>query len=180
MLILRQVTSADTSLQDGLVRLLIDVVDGGASVGFHDPLSPATAQRYWEQVLASLGEGLAMWVALVDGHVAGSVQLAPCLKENGRHRADLQKLQVLGRYRGQGISSRLMDAAEAFARSDRRSLLVLDTLAGSDAEFVYRHRGWTKVGEIPCFASDAQGRLHATAYYYKWLDGAASDSLPAR
>jgi GNAT superfamily N-acetyltransferase len=169
MLTLRQVTCADTSLLEGLVQLLIDVVDGGASVGFHDPLSPATARRYWEQVLASLGDGLAMWVALIDERVVGSVQLAPCLKDNGRHRADLQKLQVMSACRGQGISSRLMDAAEAFARREGRTLLVLDTLAGSDAEFIYRHRGWNKVGEIPCYASDAQGRLHATAYYYKLL-----------
>jgi acetyltransferase len=169
MLSVRRVNSADTSLLEGLVQLLVDVVDGGASVGFLDPLPPATAQRYWEQVLASLGESLAMWVALIDERVVGSVQLAPCLKDNGRHRADLQKLQVLSACRGQGISSRLMDVAEDFARSDRRSLLVLDTLAGSDAEFIYRHRGWIKAGEIPCFAADSQGKLHPTAYYYKLL-----------
>jgi len=169
MLTLQRVTPTDISLLDGLVQLLIDVVDGGASVGFLDPLPPATARRYWEQVLASLGEGLAMWVAMVDERVVGTVQLAPCLKDNGRHRADLQKLQVLNAYRGQGVSSRLMDAAEDFARHNRRTLLVLDTLVGSDAEFVYRHRGWTKAGEIPCFAADSQGKLHPTAYYYKLL-----------
>ena len=161
-------SSADAPLQ-GLVDLLIDVVDGGASVGFLAPLSRDRAAAYWSQVLASLGSALALWIAEADGRVVGSVQLALCEKENGRHRADLQKLVVLRAYRGRGVAAALVETAEAFARADRRSLLVLDTEAQSPAERVYQRLGWQRVGEIPQYAARTDGELWATAYYYKRL-----------
>lgn len=100
--------------------------------------------------------------------VVGSVQLALCEKENGRHRAEVHKLIVLTLARGLGISSRLMLAAEARARSRKRSLLVLDTLLGSHAESVYRHPGWQRAGEIPEFAAAPDGEL--TVYCFKRLE----------
>ena len=101
--------------------------------------------------------------------MVGAVQLSPCAKENGRHRAELQKLFVLRSHRGQGVASRLMAAAESFAGATGRTLLVLDTQAGSVAETVYRRRGWERAGEIPDFAATPQGELHPTVYYYKRL-----------
>ncbi len=56
---------------------------------------------------------------------------------------------------------------EAFARSQGRTLLVLDTLAGSAAETVYRKMGWQRAGQIPNFAADPWGKLFPTVYYYK-------------
>ena len=137
--------------------------------GFLAPLSIDRATRYWEQVLASLGDGLLLWVAETEGRVVGSVQLAPSQKENGRHRAELQKLFVLSAFRGQGIATRLMAAAETAALAAGRTLLVLDTLAGSDAEPVYRHLGWQRAGEIPNYAASPDGQLFPTVYYYKLL-----------
>jgi GNAT superfamily N-acetyltransferase len=160
--------AADAPLQS-LVALLIDVVNGGASVGFLAPLSRERAAAYWSQVMSSLGSALALWVAEADGRVVGSVQLALCEKENGRLRADLQKLIVLRAYRGRGVAAALVDAAEAFARADRRSLLVLDTEAQSPAERVYQRLGWQRVGESPRYAARTDGELWATAYYYKRL-----------
>ena len=152
-----------------LCELLIDAVHNGASVGFLAPLSIDRAARYWEQVLAALGDGLLLWVAEAEGRVVGSVQLAPSPKENGRHRAEIQKLFVLSAFRGQGIATRLMAAAETTARAAGRTLLVLDTLAGSDAEPVYRHLGWQRAGEIPNYAASPDGRLFPTVYYFKLL-----------
>jgi hypothetical protein len=60
-----------------------------------------------------------------------------------------------------------MRAAEAFAEGNGQSLLVLDTIAGSQAESVYRHLGWQKVGEIPDYAAMPSGELRATVYYFK-------------
>jgi GNAT superfamily N-acetyltransferase len=110
-----------------------------------------------------------LWVAEAGGQVVGSVQLALCPKENGAHRAEVQKLFVHSSARGQGISSLLMGAAEAEARRRQRSLLVLDTLLGSHAENVYRHLGWTRAGEIPDFATTPDGELFPTVYYFKLL-----------
>lgn len=163
----RQVSSREAPLLEGLCDLLVDAVHGGASVGFLAPLSRSAAIAYWEPVFASIGSNHYLWVAESGGAVVGSVQLATIDKPNGRHRAEIQKLFVLGSHRGQGVSTRLMDAAEAFAGSIGRTLLVLDTEVGSVAELVYSRRGWQRAGEIPDFALTPDGRLHATVYYYK-------------
>jgi acetyltransferase len=169
MIKIRQILHAEPALLSALSELLIDSIHNGASVGFLAPLPKQTTEKYWQKVFASLNDGLSLWVAEADGKIVGSVQLDPCQKQNGRHRADLQKLFVLSSHRGQGIASQLMAAAESFARKEKLTLLVLDTEAGSHAESVYQHLGWTKVGEIPNYAAIPNGELIATAYYYKEL-----------
>ena len=169
---IRRVAPSETALIEALCALLIDAVHSGASVGFLAPMAHDTAARYWKQAFGALGEGLVLWVAEKDGEVVGSIQLAPCLKENGRHRADVQKLFVLRAFRGQGVSSRLLATAEDHARSLGCSLLVLDTLRGSFAEKVYDHHGWQRAGEIPDFAASPDGKLFPTVYYYKRIDPA--------
>lgn len=169
MISIRKITGPLNEEMSGLVELLIDAVADGASVGFLAPLQEAVANAYWTNVSVSIGPGLALWIAEHDGRIVGAVQLAPCTKENGLHRAEIQKLFVHTTHRGQHIATRLMHAAEQFATSTGRSLLLLDTEAGSQAEAVYRHMGWTRVGEIPRYAKSPDGSLHATAYYYKSL-----------
>jgi GNAT superfamily N-acetyltransferase len=154
---------------EGLAELLRDVVEGGASVGFLAPLEIARAQAYWQGVFAALGPHLMLWIAREAGRVVGSVQLAPSPRDNSRHRAEVQKLMVLSSHRGRGIASRLLATAEERARASGRTLLVLDTLAGSDAEPVYRHLGWQRAGEIPDYAATPWGDLQPTVYYYKKL-----------
>ncbi|HUG03928.1 MAG TPA: GNAT family N-acetyltransferase [Steroidobacteraceae bacterium] len=167
MAIIRRIESAEPHVIDGLCALLIDAVHDGASVSFLAPLSHDTAMRYWNQALASPGDGLVLWVAESRGEIVGTVQLSLCAKENGRHRAELQKLLVLRSHRGNGIATALMRAADEYASANGRTLLVLDTIAGSPAESVYRHLGWRKAGEIPEYAAMPGGELRATAYYYK-------------
>lgn len=167
MATIRRLESAEPRVIDGLCTLLIDAVHDGASVGFLAPLSRETALQYWKQALPSLGDGLVLWVAESGGEVTGTVQLGLCAKENGRHRAELQKLLVLRSHRGNGIATALLRAADEYAAANGRTLLVLDTIAGSPAESVYRHLGWHKAGVIPEFAAMPDGELRATAYYYK-------------
>jgi len=164
---LRMLTSQDTASLPGLGALLIDSVEGGASVGFLRPLNPDAATHYWQQVLAAIPSELCVWVAEVDGQLVGSVQLSLCPKENGRHRAEVQKLLVLSAYRGRGLARALMQVAEAHAWALGRTLLVLDTQKGSIAETVYQRLGWQKAGEIPDFAASPDGALHPTALYFK-------------
>lgn len=169
MLRVRLVHAIGPSLLDGLAALLADAVDGGASVGFLAPLEYDAAMHYWAHTAASLDHDLRLWVAEQGDDVLGSVQLALCGRDNGRHRAEVQKLFVLRSARGHGIASKLMAAVEEHARAAGRSLLVLDTQAGSTAESIYQHLGWRKVGEIPRYAASPDGVLRATAYYYKEL-----------
>ncbi len=166
---IRQITTEEPTNLSDLSGLLIDAVHHGASVGFLAPLSNEEAAQYWQQVFASLDQGLLLWVAETNGQVVGTVQLALSPKKNGAHRAEVQKLFVHSTTRGEGIAGQLMDTLECAARSMGRSLLVLNTQAGSDAEKVYQHLGWQKAGEIPQFAASPDGTLHATAYYYKLL-----------
>ena len=120
---LRRVERAADAPIAGLADLLIDVVDDGASVGFLAPLPRATAAAYWRGVADGLGDVLALWVAEIDGCVAGTVQLAPCMKDNGRHRADVQKLLVVRACRGRGIAAmprpRQAGTTSSFCRSAR-------------------------------------------------------------
>jgi acetyltransferase len=166
----RRVATDDAALIEPLADLLIDAVHSGASVGFLAPLAPATAHAYWRGVLQSLGEALLLWVAEFDGRIVGSVQLALCEKENGRHRGEVQKLFVHRSARGHGIATQLMALAETEARRRQRTLLVLDTLLGSEAEEVYRHLGWTRAGEIPQYAAAPDGEIFPTVVYFKAIN----------
>lgn len=163
----RKLSSLDNVSIAPLVRLLRDAVHGGASVGFLAPLTHDSALNYWQHVSENLNRNIHLWIAECEGEIVGSVQLEVCGKENGQHRAEVQKLFVLQSHRGRGISSLLMRAVEEFAASRGRTLLVLDTEAGSFAESVYRHLGWKAVGQIPGYATSPNGELHATAYFYK-------------
>ena len=169
VLTIREVAAAEPALVPALCELLEDSVHGGASVGFLASLARGTAEQYWTKILESLGAPLRLWVAEERGAVVGSVQIAPCLKENGRHRAELQKLLVHSSHRRRGVGTALMAAAEAAAASAGISLLVLDTLRDSTAERVYAQLGWTRAGEVPRYAASPDGELHATVYYYKLI-----------
>lgn len=169
MIRVRRIDGPEPPLLAGLTALLQDAVHGGASVGFLAPLAADTATDYWCQVFDRLRHGLSLWIASDGEHVVGSVQLEACGKENGRHRAEVQKLFVLHSHRGRGISTRLMCEVESHARADGRTLLVLDTLSHSDAASVYRHLNWRYAGSIPDYAATPDGVLHATSYFYKQL-----------
>ncbi len=166
---LRRVTAPETRLITALTPLLQATVDGGASVGFLAPLSEADAAAYWRETFADLGDARLLWVAEVDGKVAGTVQLCPSLKANGRHRAEIQKLLVHPEFRGRGIASKLMAEAESMAASLGRWLLVLDTESQSHAETVYKHLGWIPCGGVPGFALSTAGVPRDNVFYYKEL-----------
>ena len=155
---------------DGLVDVLVDCVDRGASVGFLAPLTPERARAFWSRVGDHVGSGArALLVAELDGRIVGTVQLALDLPENQPHRADLAKMLVHGAARRQGVAAALLAAAEATARDEGRSLLVLDTVRGSDAERLYVRAGWQRAGSVPGYALMPDGSPCDTTYYYKAL-----------
>jgi GNAT superfamily N-acetyltransferase len=154
-----------------LVDLLVDAVEGGASVGFVWPMTRAKAETWWEDTLAShtLGERLIL-AAEADGRLGGTVQLIPSPKENQAFRADLSKLLVHRSARRQGLGAMLARAAEDEARRVGRTLLTLDTETGSAAERLYIRLGWKKYGEIPAYATSPDGRSRdAVSFFYKVL-----------
>ncbi len=164
-------TLPSTALYHGLIELLRDSVEGGASVGFLAPLKRELADAFWRDMLHEVESPYRVILVATteDGDVAGSVQLALGQKENGRHRAEVQKLLVHSRYRHQGLGRRLMEAIEHEAQQRGITLLVLDTIEGELAEQLYLKLGYTRVGEIPNYASFPDGRLWATVVFYKEL-----------
>jgi len=168
-----RLSTEDTAWLPMLVELLIDNVHRGASLGFLAPLSPSAALSHWQGVLAKLGPHRSLWIASENANpgtmVHGAVQLSLCPHANGHHRAEVQCMMVHSRSRGRGLASQLMNRVECAAIAKGRSLLVLDTPAGSQAEAVYAHLGWQRAGEIPDYDACAEGRLHSTARYFKRL-----------
>jgi GNAT superfamily N-acetyltransferase len=168
--IIRRLHSVDDAQIEGLADLLIDSIDGGASVSFMHPLAPPKAQAFWRGVADDVAAGeRALLVAEDDTGIVGTVQLVLEQPENQPHRADLAKVLVHRRARRQGLGTALMRAAEQLARDCGKTLLVLDTVTGSDAERLYARLGWVRVGEIPDFALLSHGGLWGTTVFYKKL-----------
>lgn len=158
----------------GLVALLRDSVNGGASVGFLAPLAEAEANDYWTGVAADVArESRMLLIAQAGATVAGSVQLELAMKPNARHRAEVQKLLVHRSARRRGLGRALMAAIEEAARKRGRHLLVLDTRLGDAAERLYEQIGYHRAGVIPGFALGSGGMLDATVIFYKKVPNAA-------
>jgi GNAT superfamily N-acetyltransferase len=156
-----------------LAQVLIDCVEGGASVSFMQPMTAEKAMRFWQMVVGGVARGERALLVAEDegGTILGTVQLVLALPENQPHRADVAKLLVHRRARRRGIAERLMQALEATAREEGRTLLVLDAVTGGDAARLYARTGWQRVGDIPNYALMPDGAPCATTYFYKALGG---------
>jgi GNAT superfamily N-acetyltransferase len=155
----------------GLCDLLVDCVDGGASVSFMWPLTRAKAEQFWNGVAASAarGERLVFVATERDGSIVGTVQVVWAQPENQPHRCDVAKMLVLRRARRAGVGAALLEAAERAALEHGRTLLVLDTATGGDGYRLYARHGWQRCGEIPNYALWPDGRPCATTIYFKSL-----------
>src|SRR5881394_1844277 len=123
----------DDAQIDGLADVLIDCVEGGASVSFMHPLSRDRATAFWRRVAPAVAAGeRALLVAEDERGVCGTVQLVLEQPENQPHRADLTKMLVHRRARRRGVGAALMRHAETVARDVGRTLLVLDAVTGGD------------------------------------------------
>ena len=157
--------------REALVDVLIDCVEGGASVSFMAPLDRASAGRFWDGIAQSVGAGERLLIVAEDeGGVVGTVQVVLDQPPNQPHRGDVSKMLVHRRARRRGLGEALMRAAEDAARAAGKTLLVLDTATGSPAETVYARLGWQRVGVIPDYALYPDGRACATTFFYKRLD----------
>jgi len=162
--------SVDAALPD-LAALLIDAVESGASIGYMLPYDPADIHAYWRNVASSVKTG-SKWLLVArlgDGSLVGTAQIEPAGKANGRHRAEVQKVIVTSRLRKHGIGTKLMAEVEQFARTQQRTLLLLDTRANDAGERLYTACGWTCFGVVPAYAFSPDGSIEGTAFYYKQL-----------
>ena len=167
---LRRLHAIDDVLIEQLADVLLDCVEGGASVSFMLPLTRERAVAFWRKVAEGVATGgRALLVAEDTLGICGTVQLIYDLPENQPHRADVAKMLVHRRARRQGLGAALMRAAEATARECGKSLLVLDTVTGGDAERLYARLDWVRVGEIPNYALFPRGGFCSTTVFYRKL-----------
>ena len=169
----RRLEGAELRAQlDALGDVLADCVAGGASVSYMAPFSREDARGVFEGIAAEVDAGRRLLLAAFDGHdLVGSVQVIVALPPNQPHRGEIAKLLVHRSARRRGIAQLLMEHAEAEARAEGKTLLVLDTVTGDSAERLYERLGWTRVGVIPGYALYPDGRPCDTTVFWKALDG---------
>jgi GNAT superfamily N-acetyltransferase len=157
---------------DQLSDVLIDCVDGGASVSFMYPMTREKAKRFWQGVVAGVNNrDRALLVARDETkRIIGTVQIILSQPENQPHRADIAKMLVHRDARRRGVAEVLMRSIENLARREGKTVLVLDTVTGGDAERLYARLGWISCGMIPDYALFPAGGLCATTLFYKKLE----------
>lgn len=157
---------------EALADVLIDCVEGGASVSFMSPLPRERALAFWRGVADGVARGERVLLIAEDGagRVVGTVQLVTALPENQPHRADVAKMLVHRSARRRGVAQRLLAAVDIAAREEGRKVLVLDTVTGGDAERLYARSGWRRVGSVPRYALMPDGAWCATTFFYKDVD----------
>jgi len=161
---IRRVHALDETLVDGLCDVFLDCVNAGASVSFMLSLTRARAVASWRGVAA--GERAVLVAEDAEG-ICGSVQIVLAQPENQPLRADLAKMLVHRRARRRGLGEALVRAAEDLARECGKSLLVLDTATGGDAERLYERLGWQRVGVVPGYALFPDGRPCGTTIFFR-------------
>lgn len=168
---IRRLTSAGVHEHlDGLAGVLEDCVAGGASVSYMAPFSHEDARGVFEAFATEVEQGRRLLLAaFAGGEVVGTVQVILAVPPNQPHRAEIAKLLVHRSARRRGVAERLMERAEAEARAEGRTLLVLDTVTGDAAERLYERLGWTRVGVIPGYALYPDGRPCDTTVFWKSL-----------
>jgi GNAT superfamily N-acetyltransferase len=155
----------------GLAALLVDAVDGGASVNFLAGTTAQQAASWWEARVGDVAAGIVTVFVATDpaGDILGSTLIERSTNPNSPHRAEIGKVLVRRSARRRGLATALMAAAEARARADGRWLLLLDTMAGSDAETMYRRLGWQEYGVVPAHALATDGTPWPTTFFFKDL-----------
>ncbi len=155
---------------DALAEVLADCVAGGASVNFMAPFSHEQAREAFLTMAAEVDAGRRVLLAAFDGgRAVGTVQVILATPPNQPHRGEITKLLVHRSARRRGIAQLLMERAEAEARAAGKTLLILDTVTGGNAERLYDALGWNRVGVIPGFALYPDGSPCDTTVFWKTI-----------
>jgi len=175
--VIRELTALGLREIASLGDVLIDCVDGGASVNFLLPMTRAKADAFWQGVAEGLARGDRRLLVAQDasGRLIGTAQVLLRVPENQPHRGELAKMLVHRSARRRGVGARLLRAAEAAAAESGKTLLVLDT-ASADAERLYAREGWQRCGTIPDYALFPDGRYCETVIFYKPLQSQSSSA----
>ena len=162
--------AAARTLLSELASILVDCVEGGASVSFMWPFTQRDAEAFFSKVIDGIETGDRILLAAFDNNrLVGTVQIITAVPPNQPHRADVAKLLVHSAARGSGAGRLLMEEVDRQALAAGKTLLVLDTVTGSVAERLYSRIGWTRVGVIPNYALFPDGTPCSTTVFYREL-----------
>jgi acetyltransferase len=154
-----------------LVDVFTDTVNGGSPLGFLPPITREVARDYWISLIPELEAGSRiLLIASNDTGVVGSGQLALSHRPNSPHRAEVQRLFVARRLRGQGVGASLMHALHDVARQRNRTLILLNTRHGEPPEAFYKALGYTTVGVIPGWTIGRNGERYDHVEMYLELE----------
>lgn len=161
-------TDIHTHIHD-IAAVLVDCVEGGASVSFMPPFTGTDAETWFLHIADSVDrEERVFLAAFVDGALCGTVQVILAMPPNQPHRGEVAKLLVHRNWRGRGLARLLMEEAERLAAAAGKTLLMLDT-ADPIAEGLYVRMGWVRLGRVPGFAFMPDGTLADTTFFWKAL-----------
>ena len=95
--VVRQLSSSQAlAAVDALADVLLDCVQGGASVSFMWPLPRDRALAFWHGVAQGVARGERVLLVAEDGvgRIVGTAQLIVAMPDNQPHRADVAKMLV--------------------------------------------------------------------------------------
>ena len=151
-----------------LSDLLMETVANGGSVSFMHPLAPEAATAFWDTAFAAAARHERVVLGAWAGEeLVGTVTFLLDCPPNQPHRAEIAKLMIRLAYRGRGVATGLMQAAEKLAAERGRTLLVLDTATEGGASGLYERLGFTLAGIIPDYGLKPHGGLTGTMIYWK-------------
>jgi hypothetical protein len=104
-----RIAADEPELASALADVLIDCVEGGASVSFMWPLPLPKAIAFWQSVIESARRServLLVAEEVASGAIVGTVQVVFAIPENQPHRADVAKMLVHRRARRRGPTLR--------------------------------------------------------------------------
>ena len=140
-----------------LAAVLVDRVEGGASVGYLAPFPHDEARRVYEEYAADVERGRRV---LLGRSRTGRSSAPPRSSRTASEPA--APGGRLARARAPPVSRRGIARASWSGPSRRREReegrrSCLDAVTGGDAERLYERLGWVKVGVIPNYASTRTG-----------------------
>jgi acetyltransferase len=127
-------------------------------------------ERAYRSVVRSLNDTERVLVVAQRGNeIVGMAQLVRSSADNGRHRAEVQRVAVAAAVRSAGVGRLLMGAVENEARARGLTLLWLTTHADTDACAFYEAIGYTQLGVMPNYSRRPDGALSPGAFYFREL-----------
>ncbi len=165
-----QELAADAELAAGFARsahrILAELVEEGAALGWVEPPSPGEVATLLDHVLDATRAGdAALRVAYQGRRLLGLGYWQRYARPTHRPHADLEKVAVSADAHGRGIGRALTAALVNDARAAGIEVLTLDARGdNTNALHLYRSLGFSEYGRLPDFVAVGERRYDKVFY----------------